>query len=1185
MARQVIISYLLIIFTVCGCGFGSIKKRSQKQIDDIADSSVVETVSDSTEKSDKKSDSLEEKNNNESLVLENTDDESLGSVEIEQSVVHLILSGSAVDGFVNAFEIQNESLSLVEVVIDGDVNSISYAIIGSEKNCDYGEYIYENIPKSSSLIGKSEGEYKVCYKLSQKNLEPAFGFSKSFILDTILSEFAMQGVPSGKDVDLNINVGGNGVFEYQYKQVLSVEECGNEGYNGNWIAVETPITDAVGADGDYKLCIIGRDSARNVQGRATEYSWSKDTEAPIAVLSGLPTNPSKDTNLNVSIGGDGVIDYQYKKILSNEECSDKEIYNDVWIAVKTPITDAVGADGDYKLCVIGRDNAFNVQSRATEYSWNKDTGAPIAVLSGLPTNPSKDINLNVSISGDGVTDYQYKQILNNEECSVDGAYSDVWIAVEAPITDAVGADGDYKLCVIGRDNAFNIQSRATEYSWNKDTEAPIAVLSNFPVDPSIDTNLNVSVSGNGAIEYRYKKVTESSDCTGGGYNGTWIDIAMPITDLIGSEGRYQLCVIVRDNALNEQSEAQATQHIWTKLDQLNIDPIDINLGSFKINKESAILSFNFTNNSLSPMKNCNTLSLLDVTNFSIVQDQCSGKTLQQDESCMFSVKAHPKEVGDFHTELKLICDLDRKMSANLQVRGRVVPMVGYYDTEAGAGVDQQGSALSKLSGIEHMKLSGLGEKWLRQIDLLLLQNSSENSYADELVSKSTLIDTYIRNEGLVLIFDDKAANAGAVLPGAEGVMFTSNSPDSIITTVPQLVQTVENVADNFEIKAFGDTIVWGYWRGIELYDATDMNNISLHSRFSCGDCQTNLLSGNRLYAGGVKLEVFDVSDLKNPSLISSSGTDTQIFGNLQKQGDYLMTAQNSGNTGFGIYDVVNSSPPTLVGSGPAMSGVGAVGVAVKDNYAFVGRFDDHALLSFDITDPTNIILVDELDLTGKIANTAYLHLSHHTLAVYGYGNTNKNVCLVDITDPTNLTVGACKTLVNRLRYGNMVHADGKLHTLTYDTDNNCALAETYGVSDINNFRLEFSLCHDVGDSGNSHGGIFHRNHVLIQHILSGGQKNIVNYKLQFDNAGGAIGNSTLTTDAARPSSMGYVDRTTLPAGSETIFTRKDNQQVVSFHYPLGTGKVIYSTIPLSDLLDLENFKGVYVPVMVTLGIN
>ena len=101
-------------------------------------------------------------------------------------------------------------------------------------------------------------------------------------------------------------------------------------------------------------------------------------------------------------------------------------------------------------------------------------------------------------------------------------------------------------------------------SGNQIDPYPIALFNNTPANPSDDTELKVTVSGVGVVDYQYKLVTQDEVCTGGGYNGSWIPVDIPITDAIEIEDDYKLCVIGRDEDLDIQTEDEATSYVWTR---------------------------------------------------------------------------------------------------------------------------------------------------------------------------------------------------------------------------------------------------------------------------------------------------------------------------------------------------------------------------------------------------------------------------------------------------------------------------------------------------------------------------------------------------------------------------------------------------------------------------------------------
>ena len=99
---------------------------------------------------------------------------------------------------------------------------------------------------------------------------------------------------------LDVTIAGTDVTEYKYKlRETATTACSNSIGYSSAIAVATKITDSLSglSEGATELCVIGRDGAGNWQTEtsATTASWTKDTWAPTATISGEPTGTSTST--------------------------------------------------------------------------------------------------------------------------------------------------------------------------------------------------------------------------------------------------------------------------------------------------------------------------------------------------------------------------------------------------------------------------------------------------------------------------------------------------------------------------------------------------------------------------------------------------------------------------------------------------------------------------------------------------------------------------------------------------------------------------------------------------------------------------------------------------------------------------------------------------------------------------
>lgn len=384
----------------------------------------------------------------------------------------------------------------------------------------------------------------------------------------------LSGTPTNpsQTTNLNVTVGGSDAVSYKFSVTTQSIACQDASYNGSWVSVSTAITDAIGADGSRRLCVIALDAAGNSTAvtAAKIFDWVKDTTPPSSsdiTLSGTPSDPSRDTSLNVTVAGTGVVDYQFALTTTATAC-ETATFNGSWIAITTPITSALGADANkIRLCVIARDSLSNATlvTNAKAFDWQKDTVAPTATISNQPTSTSSATFLNVTVSGTDVVDYKFALNDQTESCAA-ASYSGSWVSVATSISAAIGTDGNKRLCVLGRDTAGNTQlpANAVEYTWVKDTIEPVAVLSGTPSSISNTSAIDVTISGDQVVTYQYSVTTSATDCENATYNGTWISVSTDIEQSVAGEGEFRLCVIGRDAATNAQDKATATSHDWTK---------------------------------------------------------------------------------------------------------------------------------------------------------------------------------------------------------------------------------------------------------------------------------------------------------------------------------------------------------------------------------------------------------------------------------------------------------------------------------------------------------------------------------------------------------------------------------------------------------------------------------------------
>ncbi|KYG69501.1 hypothetical protein AZI87_09990 [Bdellovibrio bacteriovorus] len=205
----------------------------------------------------------------------------------------------------------------------------------------------------------------------------------------------------------------------------------------------------------------------------------KDTVPPgNATLTNAPSGTNANSALNVTVGGAGVNLFKYFLIRPGEtnSCSAPTSYLGSDNFLSSTISDRILVNGDYKLCVWGRDTAGNWSPAHTEASWTRD--ALTAVITGAPTGVSSATSVNITVSGTSVTQYK-KAFITSGTCAT-ATYSGQ-VPVGTAITDNISAipNGPVTLCVIGSDTFGTWQSEtaATEVTWIKDAISTVQITS------------------------------------------------------------------------------------------------------------------------------------------------------------------------------------------------------------------------------------------------------------------------------------------------------------------------------------------------------------------------------------------------------------------------------------------------------------------------------------------------------------------------------------------------------------------------------------------------------------------------------------------------------------------------------------------------------------------------------------
>lgn len=448
--------------------------------------------------------------------------------------------------------------SSVNVLVAGEkVTHYQFALIENDKCAEASYSAF--VPVATRIVQtlSKDGTFTLCVKGKDAlGNTQSIASTYTWVRDTVAPIAALSDRPSNpsNSTSLNVLVGGDAIAQYQWS-LRDALNCDGAVYSA-FVSVGTRITSPMGADGNKTLCVKGKDGAGNIQQNPTSHSWVQDTMSPMASLLEIPAKASKALKLNVLVGGEGVVQYQYD-LLNSNNCAGA-IYSD-FLPVSVRITEDILDDGAKVLCVKAKDRAGNAQQTPTLYSWIKDTLHPTAQLTDTPSNPSNQRNLNVKVGGEGVASYKFS-LQTSLPCLQTFRDTNAINVNQRIMVSDLGSDGNKVLCVVGIDQAGNEQPTTTFYEWTFDSIRPQATLDNLPLNPSSNARLNVGVSPTEGTTYQYA-FRNASSCQGATFSA-FFPPSQRITDEIKGDGPKILCVKMKDNAGNLQE--QPTQHSWVQ---------------------------------------------------------------------------------------------------------------------------------------------------------------------------------------------------------------------------------------------------------------------------------------------------------------------------------------------------------------------------------------------------------------------------------------------------------------------------------------------------------------------------------------------------------------------------------------------------------------------------------------------
>lgn len=308
------------------------------------------------------------------------------------------------------------------------------------------------------------------------------------------------------------------------------------------------------APGTFTFVIRAVDSAGNAGEASITLTVVDRPEDPVAVLTGLPTNPTGVTTLAVTVSGTNVTQYKYR--VDSNPFSDALPISEV-LAV-TGLT-----EGEHTLEVVGGnvDDEFQLEATPTAFTWTIDLTPPAVSLSAPITDPTAAANSEFTATVDPSEAVTFNYTITR----VGSGCTDSSGAVSAVGTTSLAVDqtvcsGNYTLSVTATDAVGNVSTAATR-SFVVDRMAPSFTLT--PASPTSPTNaasvsFTATTDPSESVTFTYS--VSYAGCTGSNLAGTAVGTGTTINvDNTFCDGAVTLSVTATD-ALGNVSAALARSY-------------------------------------------------------------------------------------------------------------------------------------------------------------------------------------------------------------------------------------------------------------------------------------------------------------------------------------------------------------------------------------------------------------------------------------------------------------------------------------------------------------------------------------------------------------------------------------------------------------------------------------------------
>ena len=303
----------------------------------------------------------------------------------------------------------------------------------------------------------------------------------------------------------------------------------------------------------------------------------------------------------------------------------------------------------------------------------------------------------------------------------------------------------------------------------------------------------------------------------------------------------------------------------------------------------------------------------------------------------------------------------------------------------------------------------------RDLSFVLADTTTDANFDVNLVSSSTTV-------GDVPSFSTSTASRGVfrLHKDAQNLMIVDSSGTSTIfgtlnVNYPYAPRVIASLSATTQNPA---AVISGHYaylsdstsNGLSIYDITDQrkpSKVNTNLSTTIGNVYSFQLQGRYLYAGSSSgVFIIDVSNVKTPTLVYTF-TGSAFIGcsnpscSVYVSGSYLYLTSPAGspNSGLYVYDIRNPLHPVFLAKD--QQGGGPQSVTGQGKYVYLGTNTTNSggfIRAFDMTNPRRPLLIGSLTTSG-ITNSQMV-----VRGKYLYSGTTSGLLIVDVSDPTTLTL-------------------------------------------------------------------------------------------------------------------------------------------------------------------------------------